>query len=81
MAAGVCSASADISTSSANFNDNDDEDDFSRGDVCQLAQLWLPLVAGGGGSIALDIGDAHALLSGNSISLACIAEQVRFYLF
>ena len=67
----------------ARFHDSDvvdglelhgDDDDFVRGDACQLAQLWLPLARAASSSLA--VGDAHALLTCNAVSLACIAEQL-----
>lgn len=56
---------------------------FDRGDVCQLAQLWLPLSLRQPNQqhskikseFKLSGGEAAALLSTNSISLATIAVK------
>jgi hypothetical protein len=59
---------------------DDEHDDFAYGDCCQLAQLWKPMAVGAqrnkDESMRLDVGDAHALLTSNAVSLACIAEQL-----
>lgn len=61
----------------------DTHDDYARGDTVQLAQLWLPLAlsaklpsAATATAFALEAGDASALLSTNSISLATCADFV-----